>query len=531
MNKIATYLNEHLLGEVSTAKAVRSYLSDDGGILSITPDMVILPRVTNDIRKVMRFAWQLAEKGHVLALTVRGNGTDPTGAGIGKGIVISNAAHLNRILDVLPKEKLVHIQSGVEAGALIEMLKWHGLFLPGLPKSVRRSTVGGLIANNSAGQAGYMVDAIEKMEVILSNGDVLETGRISKREVNKRQGEQTLEGEIYRKLEGLIEDNDGLIQKLAQQQSKNNVGYHAITKVRHKDGSFDLTPLIAGSQGTLGIISEVVLNTEFYNPDDVQAVVAAKDVAQAQEIAEALHKLGPAVLEVYDGELFRQAARAGVRFEVLGDVEEVGAVIYLRFTDFSDYARKSKLRRLQKALNSYKLTAIDSSDRNRDEFLPITQISAILETSDDKATFLPILQGITVTPDNRADVHTAIAEIAAKHHMPLPTEENILTGVINVYPALKISSVSEKQKLFKLMNDIAAAVDKAGGAFVGDGAEGRLKANAAWAQLDPDIAELYTKIREIFDPFGILNPGVKQKNELKKLVSALQTNYEPTGLL
>ena len=115
--------------------------------------------------------------------------------------------------------------------------------------------------------------------------------------------------------------------------------------------------------------------------------------------------------------------------------------------------------------------------------------------------------------------------------MPLPTEENILTGVINVYPALKISSVSEKQKLFKLMNDIAAAVDKAGGAFVGDGAEGRLKANAAWAQLDPDIAELYTKIREIFDPFGILNPGVKQKNELKKLVSALQTNYEPTGLL
>ncbi|HRQ86515.1 MAG TPA: hypothetical protein PLY16_00210, partial [Candidatus Saccharibacteria bacterium] len=105
---------------------------------------------------------------------------------------------------------------------------------------------------------------------------------------------------------------------------------------------------IAGSQGTLGVISEVVLNTEFYNPDDVQAVVTTKDVTKAYEVAEAVRKLEPATLEIYDGELFRQAARAGVRFEVLGDVEEVGAVIYLRFSDFSDHARKTKLRRLKK---------------------------------------------------------------------------------------------------------------------------------------------------------------------------------------
>lgn len=530
MKKVATYLNEHLIGEVTTAKTVRTHLSDDGGILSITPDVVVLPRVTNDIRKVMRFAWQLAEKGHNLAITVRGSGTDPTGAGIGNGIIINTPAHLDKILDILPKERLVHVQPGVEAGALAEALKWHGLFLPGLPKGARRSTVGGLIANNSAGQSGYLAEAIEKMEVVLSNGDVIETGRISRREVSKKQGQQTLEGEIYRKIEGLIEDHDTLISSLADKAAVDNSGYSAIAKVRHKDGSFDLTPLIAGSQGTLGIISEVVLSAAFFNPNSVQAVVTVPSLEQARALIDDIQKLEPQVAEIYDGELFRQAVNTGVRFSLLGEVDGIGAVVYVKFADFSDGARKSKLKKLRKILAKLDFACIDSLDRNDDEFIPITQISSILETSDEKNAALPILQGISVTPESRSDVYTTIAKLAAKHHMLLPIEENILSGTINVYPTLKLGSVSDKQKIFKLMTDFANEIAEAGGAFIGDGGEGRLKSNAVWARFDSQTVELFEKIKQAFDPFGILNPGVKQPNELKKLVAALRKEYEPSGI-
>src|ERR1700712_1346432 len=82
MNKIAVYLNEHLLGEVTSSKAMRRRYSRDGSVLTITPEIIAFPRITNDIRKIARFSWQLAEKGHPLGLTVRGAGSDTTGAAI-----------------------------------------------------------------------------------------------------------------------------------------------------------------------------------------------------------------------------------------------------------------------------------------------------------------------------------------------------------------------------------------------------------------------------------------------------------------
>jgi FAD/FMN-containing dehydrogenase len=96
MSKIAKYLNEHILGEITGAKAVRERFSRDRSVLTIKPELVMFPRVTNDIRKAARFSWQLAEKGHVLPLTIRGAGSDETGAAIGKGLIINTTAHLNR---------------------------------------------------------------------------------------------------------------------------------------------------------------------------------------------------------------------------------------------------------------------------------------------------------------------------------------------------------------------------------------------------------------------------------------------------
>jgi len=106
MSKVAAYLQEHILGEVSTNPAILAAFSHDMSVLEITPEMVVYPRVTNDIRKIARFTWQLAEKGHVLPLTVRGNGTDETGGAIGKGIIVTMPAHMNRIFEFDPKQKI-----------------------------------------------------------------------------------------------------------------------------------------------------------------------------------------------------------------------------------------------------------------------------------------------------------------------------------------------------------------------------------------------------------------------------------------
>lgn len=533
MNKIATYLNEHLLGEVSSAKAVRKRYSTDGSVLSITPELVAFPRVTNDIRKIARFSWQLAEKGHPISLTVRGLGGDVTGAAIGKGITIHTPTHLSRILQIVPKDRLVHVQPGVRLNTLNEALRWHGLVIPCSESSSPYDvTIGGAIAGDYHGPSGAISDAIEKMEVVLANGDIIETGRISRRDVSKKLGLQTLEGEVYRKLEALIEDNDELIKQLSADTVRDNTGYKRLGEVRASDGSFDLTPLFIGSQGTLGIITEVVLRAGFYSNEDVHAVILVDSLAAGRDISDQLKPLEPAELTIYDGELFKKAADYGAVFSVLGDVSQIGAVVYLRLNDFSERAQAHKLKRIKKALLKSGLVMIDSTERSAEDFQAVQSVDELLRLglTDDQVP-LPIMDGAFVPSDRREEFETAFLEFATKHHVELPVMINALTGLYTAFPVLKLDAVSDKQKLFKLMTDYAALVDQFGGTSVSGGAEGRLKANATWAVLDEAHASLYEQLRNIFDPFNTLNPDVKQKNELRSLVTALRSTYDTTSQL
>ena len=219
MSKISQYLNEHISGEVVVSKAIREHFATDASVLTVTPEMVVYPRVTNDIRKVARFAWQLAEKGHVLALTARGGGSDQTGAAIGDGAILATTTHLNKIFELDAKQKLVRLQPGVMFKTLNDALALHGLHIPSYPLSAAYSTVGGAVANNASGELsgryGAVDQWVQQLEVVLSNGDVLQTGRISKRELSRKKGLQGLEGDIYRKIDSLILDNAATIDIIA----------------------------------------------------------------------------------------------------------------------------------------------------------------------------------------------------------------------------------------------------------------------------------------------------------------------------
>lgn len=532
MNKIALYLNEHLLGEVAGSKAMRRRYSRDASVLSVTPEIVVFPRVTNDIRKVARFTWQLAEKGHPMGMTPRGLGGDQTGAAVGKGVVLSLSTYLNKLIHIAPKDRLAHVQPGITFDNLNAALKWQALTIPNVPRGLGSTTVGGAIANNSLGANGEVSKAIEKLEVVLANGDLIEVGKLSRHDMNKKLGLQTFEGEIYRKLEGLIEDNEELIKQLAADPVRDNAGYKGIASVKGPGGSFDLTPLFIGSQGTLGIISEVVLKTEFYSQDRTYIAIVAGSGELARDIADRVKELEPAVLETIDGELFRRASKLGSQFAMLGSTEQIGAVVYAELNDFSDRAQASKLKKLRKLVAKLGVGMVDSTDHDNEEFEAIAGISeGLLRAELDDEVAMALINGAYVPAERREEFIVALSELAAKHHIQLPVRMNVLTSTFDAYSTLKLDVVSDKQKLFKLLNDYAEIVHKFGGAFVSDGGEGRLKANAAWSVLEENEVALYEQVRAIFDPFGTLNPGVKQKNDLRTLVSALRTSYDVTDFV
>lgn len=535
MSKIAQYLNEHILGEITSAKSVRQRFSRDGSVLTITPELVMFPRVTNDIRKAARFSWQLAEKGHILPIITRGGGSDQTGAAIGKGLIINTTAHLDNIIHIALKEKehFVHVQPGVTFKSLNDVLNWHGLYVPSYPESAAYSTVGGAVANNSGGQlsglSGLTGNWVNRLEVVLANGDLIETTRLNKREFSKKKGLQTFEGEIYRKLDGLIEDSQDIINKLHEVE-RDNAGYARIKEVRHKDGSFDLTPLLIGSQGTLGIVSEVVLKTDFMSANRTILVAVVDSNEVARDAADTIRSIEPASLETIDGAIFKAATARGkvYPFTKPDQVEvNVGAVVYAQFSDFNDRVRAKKLKKAIKQLEKFNATIITSNDHSFEELDSIREVmSTVFLSESDSDAMPPLLDGAYVPANRYEEFCGLVSDLAAKHHVLLPLHRRVLDGVVSARATLQLDKVADKQKIFKLISEYSQIVDKLNGTFIAESGEGRLKANASYLLMDEDVQAMYKQIREIFDPFGTLNPGVKQPSDMRVLVGALRSSYD-----
>ena len=346
MNKIAQYLQEHLIGEVTTSVDAREYFSTDGSIFKLTPQIIVYPRNENDIRKACRFSWQLAERGHAIAITARGSGTDQGGGAIGDGVMLVFPAHMNKILSLDTNKGLVSIQPGINYGKLQETLHTHGLFLPPFPASMEFSTLGGAIANNASGEKtiryGSTKNYVKQIKMVLSNGEVITTGRISKHELNHKMGLATFEGEIYRTIDALITDNKDLIEKSQPRVTKNSAGYN-VWDIKGKDGTVDLTPLIVGSQGTLGIVSEAKLETESYNPKTTLLVGFFNDIDKAGTATTKLRSLNPSALEIVDEHLLSFVDKYNPN-QLAGIVEKPFAKIVL-FVEFDDLSNRTQAKK------------------------------------------------------------------------------------------------------------------------------------------------------------------------------------------
>ena len=531
MNKIAHYLSEHIQGEVVTSPAIREAFSNDASVLSIQPEMVAFPRVTNDIRKIARFSWQLAEKGHVLPMTARGAGTDQTGAAIGKGIIVNTVAHLDSIFELDTKQKLVRLQPGVSFKGLNDALGLHGLFVPSLPASHAYSTIGGAIANNASGalsgKYGDMSAWVSQLEIVLANGDILQTGRISKKEVNRKKGLQNLEGEIYRQIDNLITDKEQIITTKISEDVRDNAGYAGIIDVRHKDGSIDLTPLFLGSQGTLGIVSEVIMKATFANRHHYAVVAAFEDYESCRDAIDDMAALEPAICELVDGALVAEAVKQGRQYSFFTPQLAAGAVLVMAFDDFSERARSRQFKKAIRQLESRGATVASETEQDDVEaLLDVRKLTSMqLAPTERDVSAPPIIDGAYVPLNRLEDFHKAVLALAKKHHVALPLFGHASDGVFYARPALHMKKVSDKQKIFKLLGEYSVLVDSHGGHIVGEAGEGRLKSLFAYKYIDDEVMAVFKQVKDIFDPYGILNPGVKQQAELKDLVGQLRDDY------
>lgn len=531
MNKVANYLQEHIVGEVLSSASVRKYFSTDGGVFEVTPSMVVYPKNVSDVRKVTRFSWQLSEKGHVLPVTARGRGSDQGGAAIGKGIVMVFPAHMNRLLELDTKQRLARVQPGMNYLAFQEAVKTHGLFLPPYPSSIDYATLGGSIANNAAGEKtvkyGDTRKYVDGLEVVLADGELIQTTRLNKRDLNKKKGLTNFEGEIYRQLDGVISDNWDLIQQHAELPgvSKNSAGY-ALGQVKRKDGSFDLTPLFVGSQGTLGIMTEAIIRLETYQPKTTLMVICFEDLTEANAAVAELLKLEPSALEMVDKHLLETIGRISPnRLKGLIEPPYPEIVLLCEFDD--EHKQGAKSKKAEKLLKDYRTSYKVSDDYEEQQKLWSIRHSAaaLITYADDELKAVPIIEDGIVPRDRLQEFITGIYALFEKYHLEVALWGHAGDANLHMQPFLDLSKLGDRQKIFKIADDYYDLVLKLGGSTAGEHNDGRLRGLYLPKVYGEEMYQLFQDVKKIFDPYNMFNPGVKIDVNREELTKHLRHEY------
>ncbi len=528
MSKVAQYLQEHIVGEVMTSADARKYFSTDGSVFELMPQIVVYPRTVSDVRKVARFTWQLAERGRILPITARGKGTDQGGGALGSGIIMAFPAHMNKLVTI--GKETTTVQPGINYGRLQQALHTHNRYLPPYPSSIDFCTIGGAVANNAAGERSVKYGSIrnytKSLEVVLANGEVIRTGRLSKRELGRKMGLTSMEGEVYRQLDALIMDNWEAIHTAKLDVSKNSAGYD-LADVKHKDGSFDLTPLFVGSQGTLGIVTEIDLTTEPYNQQATLLVGFFDSMDSADRAVMELKKLNPCALEFIDINLLNFLDEHNPK-QLAGLVEKPYPQIVL-LVEFDNPARieKKLAKRAAKILEKHAMSYKSESDpEKRDELWKIRHsAAAVIWQTVGTSKALPIVEDGIVPVEKFPEYIHNVYKMFEKYGEKIALWGHAGNANIHMQPFIDLSKTSERQKVFKIIDEYYRMVISLGGSTSGEHSDGRLRAPYLKELYGDAMYEILQKTKHIFDPYGTLNPGVKIDVKLKDIVPLLRTEY------
>lgn len=532
MSKIGHYLQEHVTGEVLASADVRRYFSTDASIFSLPPALVVYPHDENDVRKVARFSWQLAERNRVIPITARGSGSDVAGAALGSGIMVVFPAHMNRIVEFDSKTGVVTVEPGINFGKLQQTLMTHGRFLPAAPASLEYSTVGGAVANNASGDRSFKYGDtrgfVKGLRVVLANGEVIETGRISKRELNKKLGLATFEGEIYRGIDALLEEKQETIRNFLLPVSRNAAGY-SLVDVKHDDGSFDLTPLLVGSQGTLGIVTEVTLETELHNPETTLFVATFDSVESAQDAVIALRKLSdvPSAVEMIDGRLLESlAVTHPTKVKTLIQAPYPAVVLLVEFDD-AERTQRRAAKRAKKIFDTYATACQMETELDKQTRLwKIRELSSVAAAhTDQQGKAVPIIDDGIVPVEKFGEYLRGLYELCRRNKLQPGVWGHAGDGNVRLQPRLDLSQIGGRQAVFRLLDEYHKLVIGLGGSTSAAYNDGRLRAPYLKAMYGDELYGIFEKVKQIFDPYGTLNPGVKINVTLDDIRPLVRDDY------
>jgi anaerobic glycerol-3-phosphate dehydrogenase C subunit len=517
-------LQTQIDGNVLYNELSRSLYSSGASLYRVKPLAIIQPKSKEDVIKTVKFAGE-----HKIPITARGGGTSRAGNEVGDGILIDYRKNLNRIIELNADKKWVRVQPGMVLADLNRQLKPHNLFFPIDPSTADSATLGGMIANNSSGphavKYGTTRSHIKSLELILANGEIIQTGK--KPLLHGVPAEfiapGTMEKEIYRNLPECINKYEKYLEQERPFTSKNSCGYHIWDLLT--ENSLDLTPLLVGSEGTLALVSEATLKLSPLPGKALSGFVYLDDLGKVGEATQQILEEGPTMVEIMEKHILDLARN---QFPELAEYfpGNTEALLFIEFQEESDELLLEKFSKVRKRLFEDKKLAMNmlqaKNAADMQTFTKVRSISGpILTRMKGPRRPIAFIEDAAVHVSKLPEYISGLRELFDRFNIKAAIYGHAGDGNLHTMAILDLRQQEDVKIMLELSDALCNLVLSLKGTISGEHADGRLRTHYVQRQY-PHLYHAMKEIKTIFDPENLLNPGIIITEEDNSLAENLK---------
>lgn len=524
-------------GEVLNDEATLKKYSNDASILEVKPEIVAYPKDAEDLKNLVKFVSERKKDSPNLSLTARSAGTDMSGGPLNDSIILDFPKYFNHIKEISGDTAVT--EPGVYYRNFEEAAKKQGLVFPSYPASKGLCSMGGIVSNNSGGEKTLAYGKTEKyvmeLKIVLSDGNEYIVKPLNKSELDEKMKQENFEGELYRKIYKLISENNDKIKKAKPNVSKNSAGYFLWNVW---DGeTFDLVKLIVGSQGTLGLVTEVKLKLVPIKKHSKLLVIFLRDTKPLAELVNIVLPFKPESVESYDDNTLKLAMRflpdfakkfkaknlISMAFSFLPEVKMIltggfpKLVVLVEFVSDDEKEIDEKLQKLNEALKPLNLkTHITETEDEAEKFWMIRRESFSLLRKHVKGKHTaPFIDDLIVRPEYLPEFLPKLNEILEEYPFIHTVAGHIGDGNFHIIPLMDLSKKGDYEAIPEMIEKVFDLTLQYKGSITAEHNDGIIRTPYLEKMYGKEIVDLFQETKNIFDPLNIFNPHKKVGKGMK----------------
>lgn len=478
----------------------RAAYSSDASIFRRIPKAVIEPQSVEDIRDGIAIA---QERGW--SIISRGGGTSVAGNAIGTGLIIDTSRYFNRILDIDVENRTATVEPGVVCDALRTAVAEHGLTYGPDPSTHSRCTIGGMVANNACGSHsvayGTAAENLVSVTIMLASGKEITF-----------DGSGVSDEDIDKQLHQLVDAHAQLIDAELGRFPRQVSGY-GLHYLLDKHG-FDAAKAIAGTEGTVGVITKMTVKLVEVPKVKALAVLAFETVYDAASAAARLRLPGVATIEGMGGDLLdalrskRGQERAGGNLPGNRKGIPAGGWLYCEVGGDTLEEAEALAQTVAASVDTVD-TIVVSDPQEMRELWRIREASAgVVTRLPDGGEAWPNWEDSAVPPENLADYLRDLYALMDKYSLRGIPFGHFGEGCVHVRISFDFGSQEGIEIFHKFMNEAAELVSSYGGSLSGEHGDGRARSALLDRMYSEEMRGLFKQFKDIMDPDGLFNPGV-----------------------